>query len=117
MTNHAFRALQGIIKQLTVLLVSVVILLSLTQTAVLAASATELKLHGTPGITAPIPGENVSELKEQRREWQEKESSHDVENDKGSSLGETLKKKLNLDEITEGYHPEKEAEKHSSPTS
>lgn len=62
---------------------------------------------GTPGITAPIPGENVSELKEQRREWQEKESSHNAKDDQGSSLGETLVKKLNLNEIKQGYDPQR----------
>lgn len=118
MITRAFRALKAIAKRLTVLLVSVVMLLSLAQTAVLAAtSSTETKSGGTPGITEPIPGENLSELKEQRREWQEKaSSSRDVKDNKGSSLGETLKQKLNLDEITEGYDPQEEAEKRSLPT-
>jgi hypothetical protein len=116
MTNFALRVLKATIKQLTVLLVSVAIFLSITPTAVLASSPSmDTKPRGTPGITAPIPGENVSELKEQRREWQEKESSHN-ENDKGEgeSLGETLVKKLNLNEIKEGYDPHKDAEKGSS---
>jgi hypothetical protein len=118
MTTPAFRGLKAIAQRLVVLLVSVVMLLSLAQTAVLAStSSIETKPGSAPGITEPIPGENLSELKEQRREWQERaSSSHDVKNNKGDSLGETLKEKLNLEEIKEGYEPQKESEKRSSST-
>lgn len=118
MKTHALRSLKVLAKRLTALLVSVVMLLSLTQTGVLAAaSPTQTESVDTPGVTEPIPGENINKLKEQRREWQGRTSSaRDVEDDKGGSLGETLKTKLNLDEIIEGYDPQKEAEKRSSPT-
>lgn len=111
METHLFRSLKATVKRLTVLIVGVVLLLSLTQMAVLAAAASTTTKSGTaPGISEPISGENISEMKEQRREWQSKASvSRDVKENEASSLGETLKKKLNLEEITEGYHPEQDA--------
>lgn len=112
MTNHVFHTLKAIAKRLTILLVSVLMLLSLMPTTVLAAPSRSVETGAAPGITEPIPDENVSEMKAQRREWQSKASSvNDAKNDESSSLGETVKEKLNLDEITEGYHPEKAAEK------
>ena len=118
MTTSAFRALKTIAKRLTVLLVTVVMLLSLTQMAALAGSSpTETKSGSTPSITEPVPGESISEKKEQRREWQNKASSlKDDKETKPGTLGGTLKEKLNLEEITEGYDPEKEAAKRSLPT-
>lgn len=110
MTNHLFRSLKAITRRLTVLLITVVMLLSITQTVALAGSP-ETKPGFTPGITEPVPGQDIDELKEQRREWQSKASSLHDSKDEPSSLGETLKKKLNLDEITEGYDPERESEK------
>jgi len=118
MTTHCFRVLKAIAKRLTVLLVAVVMLLSLTQTAVLAATArTQTDSGVAPGINAPIDDEAISEKKAQRREWQSKASSlKDAQETEPKTLGETLKEKLNLDEITEGYDPEREAEKRSLPT-
>ncbi len=111
METHLFRSLQATVKRLTVLIVSVLLLFSLTKTAVLAATASPATESGiAPGIAEPVPGENISEMKEQRREWQSKASaSRDVKDDESNSLGETLKEKLNLEEIVEGYHPEQDA--------
>jgi Rieske Fe-S protein len=111
MKTHLFCSLKATVKRLTMLIVGVVMLLSLTQTAVLAASDSTATKSGTaPGISEPISGENINEMKEQRREWQSKAStSRDVKENETSSLGETLKEKLNLDEIIEGYHPEQDA--------
>lgn len=118
MTTDVFHALKAIAKRLTVLLVTVVMLLSLTQTAVLAATTrAQAGSVAVPGSTKPMADEAINEKKEQRREWQTKASSlKDVQETKPNTLGETLKEKLNLDEITEGYDPERESEKRSLPT-
>lgn len=104
MAINVFHSFKAIVKRLAVLLVGVILFLSLTQSAVLAAaSSTETEPGAAPGITEPIPDENISEMKEQRREWQSKvSSSREAEKNEPSSLGETLKEKLNLDEITHG---------------
>lgn len=111
METYLFRSLKAAVKRLTVLIVGVVLFFSVTQTAVLAATTSPVTESGiAPGIEEPVPGENISEMKEQRREWQSKASaSRDVKDDEASSLGETLKEKLNLEEIVEGYHPEQDA--------
>jgi TolA-binding protein len=116
MITAGIRSLKALTKQLAALLVSLMIVLGLTQTAVFAASspmkANSTELSGaTPGITEPVSQEKVSEMQEQRREWQnEVSSARQTKTDEPSSFGEVLKEKLNLDEITEGYHPEEESE-------
>jgi hypothetical protein len=113
MTTYFLHSLKIISKRFALLLVSVVMLLGLMQPAALAASSNAKAEPGfAPGITQPVPGEQIDQLKEQRREWQSKASSlHDARDNESDSLGETLKEKLNLDEITEGYDPKRESEK------
>ncbi|MBW4662077.1 MAG: hypothetical protein KME15_25755 [Drouetiella hepatica Uher 2000/2452] len=111
MTTHVSYFLKVVTKWLVALLVTAIMLLSMTQTAVLAESA-PTETVGIPGITKPISAENDSETREQRREWQSKAS-----NLKGkANEPETLGEKLNVEEITEGFDPEREAEKRSKPT-
>ncbi|MBW4623243.1 MAG: hypothetical protein KME17_28280 [Cyanosarcina radialis HA8281-LM2] len=109
MTTYVFRSLKAIAKRLSLLLVTVVAILSLVQTAAIAASdSAETEAPVAPSITEQLADENVDEMREQRREWQSQVSSSDeAKNDESKPLGETLKEKLNLDEITEGYNPEK----------
>jgi hypothetical protein len=109
MTTYVWRSLKAIAKRLSLLLVFAVMLLSLSQTAVMAASSSsDTKSVGVPAVTEPIPDEQIDEMKEQRREWQSRvSSSRDVQDDDSNSLGETIKDKLNLDEITENYNPDK----------
>ena len=104
------RFLKVTIKQLAALLVTAIMLLSLTQTAVLADAPN--KTVGIPGISKPISAENDSEAREQRREWQSKTSNLEGKANEPETLGE----KLNVEEITEGFDPEREAEKRSNPT-
>ncbi|MBD1911666.1 MULTISPECIES: hypothetical protein [unclassified Leptolyngbya] len=113
MTTPVFQSLKAIAKRLTMLFVGVVMFLSLTQTAVLAASRADAEPVRVPGITEPIPGENLAEMREQRREWQSKASAlHENKNDESESLGEAIKDKLNIDELEQGhYDPERELEK------
>ncbi len=110
MTTYVFHSLKAITKRLVVLLVSVVMLLSVTQSAVLAASS-PTETMGIPGITKSISVENDSETREQRREWQNKASQEGKKNEP-----ETLGEKLNVEEVTEGFDPEREAEKRAKPT-
>lgn len=116
MTTYVFRSLKALAtacaiarsaKQLSLLLVTVVAILSLVQTGAIASSdKTELPV--APSITEQLADENVDQMKEQRREWQSQvSSSDDAKNDGSKPLGKTLKEKLNLDEITEGYNPDK----------
>ncbi|MBI4780726.1 MAG: hypothetical protein HY785_05325 [Oscillatoriophycideae cyanobacterium NC_groundwater_1537_Pr4_S-0.65um_50_18] len=111
MTTHVSRFLKVITKQFVALLVTAIMLLSLAQTAVLAESSSS-ETVGIPGITKPISAENDSEAKEQRREWQNKTSNLEGKANEPETLGE----KLNVEEITEGFDPEREAEKRSKPT-
>lgn len=113
MTNYLLHSLKAIIKHFTVLLVSVVILLNLTQTAVMAANNPEKTRLGVPNITEPILDKNDSAMKEERREWQSKVSA--VREDK-KNIPDTLGEKLNVDELEKGYDPAREAEKRSVPT-
>jgi hypothetical protein len=117
MRNYLFRfnSLKAVVKHITVLVVSVVMLLNLTQTAALAANNSETKtpLDQVPGITETVLDQNNSAAKEERREWQSRASSvRENEENKPTTLGE----KLNVDELAKGYHPEREAEKRSVPT-
>jgi hypothetical protein len=111
MTTHVFHSVKRIVKRLAVLLVSVVMLLSIHQAAVLAASS-QTETVGIPGVTKSISAENDSEAREQRREWQEKASNLEGKANEPETLGE----KLNVEEITEGFDPQREAEKRSNPT-
>jgi hypothetical protein len=107
MTTYVFRSLQAIAKRLSLLLITVVAILSIVQTAAIAASD-ETEAPVAPSISEQLADENVDQMREQRREWQSQvSSSDDAKNDDSKPLGETLKEKLNLDEITEGYNPEK----------
>ena len=110
MTTYVFHSLKVITKRLVVLLISVVMLLGITQTAVLAASS-PTETVGIPGVTKSISAENDSETREQRREWQNKASKEGKINEP-----ETLGEKLNVEEVTEGFDPEREAEKRAKPT-
>lgn len=108
METHLFRSLKAIVKRATVLVVSLVLLLSFTQTMVLAAPPSGSKPAAETSATETMPSDNIDALKEQRREWQSKASaSRSAQEDEPSSLGEVLKERLNLDEIKEGYHPER----------
>jgi peptidoglycan hydrolase CwlO-like protein len=110
----SFSSLKAIAKRFVVLLVSVVMLLSLTQTAVMAANNSDTKTRlGVPEAADSVLDKDNTAAKEARREWQSKASSirEDKEN-KPNTLGE----KLNVDELSEGYDPEREAEKRSVPT-
>lgn len=110
MATNLFHSVKAIARKLVMLVVGVVVIFSLTQTVALAASSQiQTKPGAAPGITEPLPNENIDELKEQRREWQSKVSAANNEEDKSSSLGETLKEKLNLDEITEAYTSDNES--------
>lgn len=111
MTTHVFHLLKAIVKRLVVLLVSVVMLLGITQTAVLASSA-PTETVGIPSVTKSISAENDSETREERREWQSKASNVDGRKNEPETLGE----KLNVEEITKGFEPEREAEKRTNPT-
>lgn len=116
MTTHVLCSLKAIAKRLTVLLVSVVLFLGLAQPSLAestrAAVQAETGPANVPGITEPVAGQNINELKEQRREWQSRASAlHGMKDDEPESLGEVLNEKLNLDELSEGYDPQRETEK------
>jgi len=113
MRIHGLRSLRAIAQRLILFAVSLALFLGLTQPAALAAYRAETDTEGVPGISAPVPGEDISELKEQRREWQSRASSlHDLSADEPETLGEELKEKLNIDELEVGhYDPEREHEK------
>lgn len=109
----AFNTLKAIAKRVAVLLMGVVMLLNLTQSAALAANspASETRLRA-PG-TESVRSEDFQAEREERREWQRKASSvREDEKNKPTTLGE----KLNVDELAKGYDPAREAEKRSVPT-
>lgn len=108
---------KAIAQRLSLFLCIAVMMFSVAVAPALAVSVVSPSPTGVaPGIDAPIPGENLSQMKQQRREWQSKASAlnevetNDAEQNESDSLGETLKERLNLEEIIEGYHPE-DAEK------
>ncbi len=113
MISQVFHSLQTLIKRLTILALSVVMFLSFMQTATVAAPRHDAEPGIAPGINQPVAGKDIDELRRQRNEWQSQASAlHDRNNnDEDKSLGEVVKDKLNLDEITEGYDPERETEK------
>ncbi len=109
---HALHSIKSIIKRLAILLVSLVVFLSVAQTAVLAASSNlETKTIGAPGVTEPLPDEDIGEMREERREWQSKASASQSDKaDKSSSLGEAVKDKLNINELVEGKDSDNKSE-------
>jgi hypothetical protein len=111
MLTSLWFTLKGLAHRLMVVFAVVAMGLGLLSTPVLAASTTMTQPGEAPGITEPVPGENLSELQEQRRDWQKQASSSNEDlQSKPESLGETIKEKLNLEEITDKYQPEKKSE-------
>ena len=111
---HSFNSLRTIAKRVAVLLVTVIMLLNLTQTAAMAANNSEAKTRlGTSDPTEAVQDEDYSKAKQERREWQSKASSI---RDDSKNTPDTLGEKLNVDELAKGYDPEREAEKRSIPT-
>lgn len=117
MKNYVFRAfmsLKAIAKQVAVLVVSAVMVLNFAQPAAMAASNSDTQTRlGAPNINGSVHAEDYSAAREKRREWQSRASSvrEDQEN-----TPTTLGEKLNVDELSEGYDPSREAEKRSVPT-
>lgn len=110
---HSFNALWSIAKRFIVLLVSVGMLLSLSQPAALAAHSANPEMQLESSQMEVIPDELDSPAKEERREWQSEASSIREEE---KNIPSTLSEKLNLDELAKGFDPEREAEKRSVPT-
>jgi Holliday junction resolvasome RuvABC DNA-binding subunit len=108
MRTHILRSLKTMVCWLSVVSMSFVIILGFTQTAAAVAERYESKAISVPGITEPVAGRNIEELKEERREWQNRASSlqEAKANDEPESLGEVLNETLNFEEIKAGYHPE-----------
>ncbi|MGP1386360.1 MAG: hypothetical protein ACTS2F_22560 [Thainema sp.] len=106
MTNQVFLSLRAIAKRFFVLLAGVAMLFSFTQPAALAASfhavTPSIVVLGAADTTSdnPLGKEAYSEKMEQRREWQSRVSgSREVNGENADN--ETLRERLNLDEITE----------------
>lgn len=109
--TYISRPLKTVVRWLNMLLISLVVILGFTQTALAVAERYDSKAIAVPGITEPIAGRNIDELKEERREWQNRaSSSHDAQTDEPDSLSEVLNETLNLEEIKEGYHPEMDSD-------
>lgn len=107
--THISRWLKAALQGFSVLLITLVAFLGFKQTALAVAERYEAgtKSLSIPGITESVAGKNIEELKEERREWQNRaSSSHDNKTDEPDSLGEVLNETLNFEEIKEGYHPE-----------
>jgi hypothetical protein len=116
-TRKLYISLKMAVKRLAVLLVAVVALFGFFQTAALAsptpgslvalaASSRFAAQAESKGAEPVIPEEKLSEMREQRREWQNKAATQaaaaaDAEKQSKSSAGELIKDKLNLDEITQ----------------
>lgn len=116
MTMKVLRSLKTIAQRLTLLIMTVVMLLNLTQSPAFAvADRYEKDRVAVPGITEPASEQSIDELREQRREWQSRASAIHSANDEmeePDSVGEAIGKKLNLDEIKQGhYDPQRETEK------
>jgi hypothetical protein len=110
MTIPVFSSFKRVTRQFAAFLIAVVMILGFLSMPALAASSSKVELGDAPGINEPIPGENLTEMQEQRREWQKQASAANAtQPNQTESLGEAIKEKLNLEEITEGYHPEKES--------
>ncbi|PSR17653.1 hypothetical protein C8255_11515 [filamentous cyanobacterium CCP3] len=121
MVNRTFDAsLKAIAKRLSVMLVSVIVLFGFSQTAALANSTMpDLGANSSALIAlaassrfaaeAAFEGEEpeisesrLEEMREQRRQWQSEASAKaNTEIESEGSVGEVVKDKLNLEEITE----------------
>ncbi|PSN14884.1 hypothetical protein C7293_09625 [filamentous cyanobacterium CCT1] len=121
MVDRTFYAsLKAIAKRLSVMLVSVMVLFGFSQTAALANSTMpELGASSSALIAlaassrfaaeAAFEGEEpkisesrLEEMREQRRQWQSEASANaNTEIESEGSVGEAVKDKLNLEEITE----------------
>lgn len=115
MKNSVFRPLnlKAIIKRVAVAVVGVVMLLNLSQGAAMAANNTNVEGSVTAPGTQSVRSEDFQSAREERRQWQRQASSvRDAEENKPTTLGE----KLNVDELSKGYNPQREAEKRSVPT-
>lgn len=116
-TRKLYISLETIAKRLTVLLVTVVALFGFSQTAALAspspsslvalaASSRFAAQAESKNLKPVIPEEKLSEMREQRREWQNQAATTaaaaaEADKQSKSSAGELVKDKLNLDEITQ----------------
>lgn len=115
-TRKFYVSLKMTIKSLAVLFVAVVALFGFSQAAVanptpsplvaLAASSRFAAQAESKDAKPIIPEEKLSEMREQRREWQNKATTQaaaaaDAEKQSKSSASELIKDKLNLDEITQ----------------
>ena len=116
-TRKLHVSLKMTVKRLAVLLVAVVAIFGFSQTAALAnpapsslvalaASSRFAAQAESKGAEPIIPEEKLSEMREQRREWQNKAATDaaaaaDSGKKSKSSAGELIKDKLNLDEIVE----------------
>ncbi|MFQ4135173.1 hypothetical protein PGN35_002530 [Nodosilinea sp. PGN35] len=110
-------SLTKVFKRLAVLVFSVALLFGVSQPTALASSApgSLVALAASSRFAAQaesdalkpvIPEERLSEMREQRREWQNQVSASasaaaDNAKNKDQSAGELVKDKLNLDEITQ----------------
>jgi hypothetical protein len=121
MADRTFYAsLKAIAKRLSVLLVSVMVVFGFSQTAALANSTTPGLEPGSnslialaassrfaaeaafEGEEAKISESRLEKMRERRRQWQSEVSANaDTENESEPSLGEAVKDKLNLEEITQ----------------
>ena len=115
-----YASLKAVAKRFSMLLVGVMVLFGFSQPAALANSAMpELGSNSSALIAlaassrfaaeAAFNGEEpkisesrLEEMREQRRQWQSEVSANaNTEDDSESSVGEAVKDKLNLEEITQ----------------
>ncbi|MGB3311652.1 MAG: hypothetical protein WBA86_18030 [Nodosilinea sp.] len=121
MVDHTFYTpLKAVAKRLSVLLVSVMVVFGVFQTPALANSTTPdlaptssalIALAASSRFAAEaafeggeptISESRLEKMRERRRQWQSEVSANaDTENDTEDSIGEAIKDKLNLEEITE----------------
>jgi hypothetical protein len=118
MTTHKlYTSLKTIAKRLTVLFVTMVALFGFSQTAALAgpshgslialaASSRFAAQAESKDLKLVIPEEKLSEMREQRREWQNQATNNaaaaaEAKKQSKRSANESIKDKLNLDEITQ----------------
>lgn len=96
MNHQFFLFVQAAVKQITICLVGVVMLLGLMQPAAQAMPALIMP-DGEPTLSA----ESLDQKRAERREIQSKASEAANTEEKADSIKETLTEKLNLDEIVE----------------
>ncbi|MBD2105905.1 hypothetical protein [Nodosilinea sp. FACHB-13] len=116
-TRKLYISLKMIAKRLTVLFVTVVALFGFSQMTALASPTPSslVALAASSSFAAQtesqaqkpiISEEKLSEMREQRREWQNRAATTaaaaaETDEKSTSSAGELIKEKLNLDEITQ----------------